>query len=160
MNINYDRLDRSFTITDDDGRILWAKDIVLAQKVLKNQFQLTTSQAHEAVLQAVFGDGRDIDLATIKLIALTQNDVLSLVEKTDAYRNVKPENVSDESMANSLTELGKLVAALSTEVASTAAQLKTNISKMSSEEKIDSARTFEGLKEVLQAFGQALASLV
>lgn len=71
MQLYYDRVSKMFTLhtEDEDEPVVFLGPITNALVNLKHSYDLTDSQAREAVLQAVFNMGDSVDLDNIKKIA-------------------------------------------------------------------------------------------
>jgi len=82
VTITYDVRDKSFSIQRlDDLSIQWARGIVLAQQMLRQQ-GFTSSQAREGVLRAVMNNGNAILMSDIeKFASLIDEDCDTLSSK-------------------------------------------------------------------------------
>lgn len=71
MELIYDGISKTFTLSTDD-EVIFLGPITYAQKELQHR-GFTPSQAREAVLSAVFGNGLEVDLERIKKVATTES---------------------------------------------------------------------------------------
>jgi len=69
MNLYYDRVSKMYSLDVGDGSVEFLGPITNAMLLLKAKYNLTDSQAREAVLQAVFNMGDAVNLTTIQKIA-------------------------------------------------------------------------------------------
>lgn len=69
MNLYYDRVSKMYSLDCEDGSVEFLGPATHAMVVLKSKYDLTDSQAREAVLQAVFNMGDAVNISTIKKIA-------------------------------------------------------------------------------------------
>jgi len=68
MFLYYDRISQVFTLETEE-EVVFLGPITHAQVKLRNEYGLTASQAREAVLQAIFNMGMEVDLDAIKRVA-------------------------------------------------------------------------------------------
>jgi len=74
VTVTYDQRDKSFSIQDlDSGEILWARNIVLAEQLLR-QLGFTDSQSREGTLRAVFNNGNAIQMDNVEKYAAIVSD--------------------------------------------------------------------------------------
>ena len=69
MNLYYDRLSRMYSLDLADGSVEFLGPLAHAMNLLRSKYNLTDSQAREAVLQAAFNLGDAVNIDTIKKIA-------------------------------------------------------------------------------------------
>lgn len=166
-SISHDPTSNVFTIIDDDGEMVLGVGVTHAKEILKREpFNLSEPQAREAVLQAFSRIGAPFLIEIIKriasgrpIMAVSASEIMGLAMSGDSARAIRDEEVTDETLNQSLARASDMAKKAETELSGLTDSIGRAMPKMEAGIKADKARQIAGMADVLGAVVEALRML-